>query len=78
MSMTRRDMVAAGLLFPLTMKGKVVKPKPKDVVVIEVPDLLSNEGRRVFTARMQRYWPDHHVVVLDAGATAKCVGGETV
>lgn len=54
---------------------KLLRLEPGDVLVVETDTILSNESSRRIGSLIEREFPGHRVVVLDAGTRLKVARG---
>ncbi len=54
---------------------EVVRLKPTDVIVLEVPTVMSAEHLARARATLQPLWPNNKIIVFEQGTTLKVVGG---
>lgn len=71
--MNRREAIATLMALPATVSVSVAKVQPKDVIVFECQDLLSQEGAERIKASAKKVWPDNEILVLGGGLTIKIV-----
>jgi len=65
--LTREEAIAILTALPVaSIEG--LKPKPGDIIVVELSRHLRNEGEVAgLTAVLTGLWPDHKVIVCDLG-----------
>jgi len=71
--MTHDEAVAALEDMPDVVSVQKVGLQPGDVIVLRSPVFLGRETIHQMTQIMKSVWPDHRVVVLDAGLTLEVV-----
>ncbi len=69
--MNRRDAIRAVMAMPAVASISVAKLEPDDVIVIECPGPLSEEGAVIIRKGMEEYFKGRQVIVLTSGLHMK-------
>lgn len=69
--MNRREAIAALMSIPSLSSIQSMRMATDDVIVIEVEQRLSAQGRENITEQITKLWPGRRVVVLDGGMKMK-------
>jgi hypothetical protein len=65
--MNRRELLQSVLAIPAVKSIAVAQIGPRDVIVIESDELISEFARERITETLKQVWPDNKAVVLSGG-----------